>query len=322
MLKSIFETDNFAKGIETPQPNALRSVFDTSVFEAPNQGSTDFDAIRKYEESLRADEAQERAKTGQHFVFGRYKSFCRLAATDNRIFKNFKMYPEYFNVVGCHNEKLNQKYAKHLDKNNSFLLAPDYLSVACKKDKIGNPPVGFDILPVDNKKSEKPVFVEGTSFQYICALSNLLDTFDKLDGINNIVEVGGGHGGQARKILAYKECDYHICGFHEENMLIEKVCDDLPLTIFTADNITERDYDLFFSDYSFTESPREIQLLYIEKLIKRSKFGYITSNASGQKGHMSLAEIVERIREKHQDIKVIDETPSTAPCCKRIVWGI
>jgi hypothetical protein len=42
--------------------------------------------------------------------------------------------------------------------------------------------------------------------------------------------------------------------------------------------LTKQDYDLFISNYAFTELRREIQDVYLEKIIKNSKRGYITYN--------------------------------------------
>jgi hypothetical protein len=79
------------------------------------------------------------------------------------------------------------------------------------------------------------------------------------------------------------------------------------------------DYDLVISNYAFTELSRELQDVYLRKVILRSKRGYITYNQLTPPHYRSydrdeLVEIIDGAR-------VIPEAPLTWENNCVIVWG-
>lgn len=77
--------------------------------------------------------------------------------------------------------------------------------------------------------------------------------------------------------------------------------------------------DLFISNCAFSELNREIQKEYLEKVIMKSKRGYITWNESSYKrfGGYSVDELVSAI----SGAIVIDEKPLTYVNNRIIIWG-
>ena len=79
------------------------------------------------------------------------------------------------------------------------------------------------------------------------------------------------------------------------------------------------DYDLVISNYAFSELRREVQDMYLEKIILRSKRGYITWNSISLKnfGGYSVNELLAKIPGSIR----IDERPLTDPDNCIIIWG-
>jgi hypothetical protein len=81
-------------------------------------------------------------------------------------------------------------------------------------------------------------------------------------------------------------------------------------------------YDLVISNYGFSELPKILQIKYIEKVIQKSKRGYLTMN-SGKKNsafknnHLSLDDLEKLL----PDFEVVPERPSTHKENYIIIWG-
>ena len=69
-------------------------------------------------------------------------------------------------------------------------------------------------------------------------------------------------------------------------------------------------YDLFISNYAFTEIPRSYQDLYIEKFVNKSDRGYITCNFYQYPGDMLTFNDILKLKD---NFKIMEEIPKTAP---------
>jgi len=83
--------------------------------------------------------------------------------------------------------------------------------------------------------------------------------------------------------------------------------------------LEKRDYDLVISNYAFSESKKELQDVYLEKVILGSKRGYITYNEITRLELNSYEkdELVKIIPHS----KIIEENPLTHPKNCIIIWG-
>ncbi len=83
--------------------------------------------------------------------------------------------------------------------------------------------------------------------------------------------------------------------------------------------LIQKDYDLVISNYAFTELPRPVQDIYLQKVILNSKRGYITYNEITPIEFKSYTsdELVAMI----PGSKVFKEVPLTHPKNCIIVWG-
>lgn len=146
--------------------------------------------------------------------------------------------------------------------------------------------------------------------------------------LNNlkICEIGVGYGGQARIIFAKfpKVASYAFVDLQSVLNLSKKYLSNFSdisakMDFYTLDNLGENDYDLVISNYAFSELNRTIQELYLDKIINRSKHGYITYNEiSGDS--LASYKIGEYQKIIHKDIKILEENPLTHPLNKIVVW--
>ena len=85
-------------------------------------------------------------------------------------------------------------------------------------------------------------------------------------------------------------------------------------------NIISEEYDLVISNYAFSELTRDVQEIYLEKVITHSKAGYITWNSLSYNsfGGYSVKELVTKIKGAF----VIEEKPLTAKDNCIVVWGM
>ena len=110
-----------------------------------------------------------------------------------------------------------------------------------------------------------------STLQYMGVLSNLVKYFGSLEGLR-IVEIGGGYGGQCRTIYDMFTPElYHIIDLPDVCELQRKYCKAM-----CFDAPTGLEYDLVISNYALSEIPDNKHL--IERVVKRSKHGYITCN--------------------------------------------
>ena len=129
--------------------------------------------------------------------------------------------------------------------------------------------------------------MSATTWRYIKVLSDLQMLFGDLDGWD-VVEIGAGYGGQCKIINdLYDFSSYTIYDLEPVARLAQKylrrvgsfAVDKLRLADFRRlGQDKRRMYDLVISNWALSECTKEIQDLYIEHVLRRSRRGYITYN--------------------------------------------
>jgi len=235
---------------------------------------------------------------------GTYPIFCLKASKDEMIFKNFKRNFIYNQVLEHVSESDGWKYKKEIEKLFIEKGLGKYKSklylLASLNDSIGNP----------RRYSFDERLISPTSLRY---MKVTLDILNLLNGekINNIVEIGGGYGGQALmlSLLFVQKGSFTIFDLPEVNKLINKFTkltfiDSLVNTKNFVDE--EINYDLFISNYALSELSRKNADLYLKKVLSRSKHGYITFNNIGDNDSVSKEEICKFIP---KEFVVVEENP-------------
>ena len=233
-----------------------------------------------------------------------------------RIFQNFRNHPIFYEIYEHVSKSQGKEYLDYIIKNNKNLL--DKIDKFLENDKIGNPKKYY------YKEIDK--LIAPTTLRYIKVGSDIEKIF--LDKIDNIVEIGCGYGGQyliLDKLINIK--NYLLIDLFEVTKFIEKYLECFVLNSSyetkTINKISyDKSWDLVISNYAFSELPSETQLIYINKILLKSKNGYMTMNSgldtsAFQKNHLSLKEITSLM----PNIKIIPEEPLTYKGNYIIVWG-
>jgi hypothetical protein len=234
-----------------------------------------------------------------------YRSACRLAYENEDEFKNFKSDPHYNGILEHVSSEQGDLYLDYININ-----FPEFMSKIerFKLNDIYGGPKLYNYQEIGE--------ISPSTLRYIKVLSDLKSIFGNLDG-KKIIEIGGGYGGQCfilNQIFGFKE--YSIVDLDEPLLLTDKYLKRLEvnhrsISIDEVHNI-EEDFDLVISNYAYSEVSRDLQNLYWEKIIKKSKNGYLTLNfISHLFGIDSYSEndLLLKISEKNPAL--LKETPQT-----------
>jgi hypothetical protein len=244
-------------------------------------------------------------------MFTKFKAVCALATRDPLVFESFKQHPDYIPVL-CHlTEAHGQAYLDHIKREY-----PELLNLMWKfkeNDTLGNPRT-YDYAGIGR--------VSPTTLRYIKVAGDIAKLFGSWEG-QSIFELGVGYGGQC-KIMSdiFKPRDYTLVDLPEVSMLTW-----LYLQKMHVDNIWVRPadakfadwYDLFISNYAFSELDRSVQQDYIDRVILYSAHGYITCNFLDIEGAWPFTreELISRLPSK---CKVSPEVPNTDNRNCLITW--
>ena len=200
-----------------------------------------------------------------------YLNVCKRAAQDDSMFKSFKKHIHYSLILEHCTYQMGADYITEIKKNSPDLM--NHVSKFITNDLIGRPNMFWYEELNEN--------VSPTTLRYIKVLGDLINLFGSLDGID-IVEIGGGYGGQCKMIHDIaKPHSYTIIDLPEVLLLAEKY-----LTKFNVQDVKyvspiklrKGKYDLCISNYAFTEIERKYQDIYVKDVIDGSARGYITCN--------------------------------------------
>jgi len=230
----------------------------------------------------------------------KYPEYCKIASEDNEVFQNFRNNSSYTSVLEHVSPELSNEYYQAL-KNLNY--SDDYIYSICKiLDQPGNPRK----FKVSNSISE----LTGSSLRYLYTGLDIKNKLN-LNKIINVVEIGAGYGGQSvilDKILPIE--NYFYVDLQEVNQLIDRFVSNFNLNFNYTFNTLEdkfdydQEFDLVISNYAFSELPRNLQNLALNKIINNSKKGYMIINSHGLEKNIFL---------KKYDFHTIDELKKLIP---------
>lgn len=247
---------------------------------------------------------------------GDYKTLCKKAAESEKIFSKFKSYSVYQEALEICNRELGLQFAAKIFSQYSDFLP--YVDVFRKNDFYGSP-VTYEF---PNLGRFSPATLRYISIACdICTMIPLPDS-------PRIVEIGVGYGGQCfilSSILSFDQ--YAMIDLPEVLPLAKKYLDRLEVDrvdFFTADNIPlDVKYDLFISNYAFSECSREVQLAYFEKVIKHCERGFVLFNQISDYWNidsLSLSEFVDLLTLAGFKPALFLEEPLTSSQNILIIW--
>ncbi len=248
-----------------------------------------------------------------------YPAFCHAASEDDKFFKDFRRNFIYNRVLEHVPQYQGQEYLDVINKNNKLKYTEADWDNFAKNDLYGNPRMfSYEV----NGKSR---ILSPTTLRYAKVLQDIVTLFDT-DKIKSIAEIGIGYAGQCRILTSYVPGieSYSLFDLPEVLKLAKKYLSNFGSTdkinFIDGTNITvDGEYDFVISNYAFSELIRDVQDIYLQKVILKSKAGYMTWNSlscdvlDGYK----LEELLEMI----PGSSVIAEEPLTATNNCIIIWG-
>lgn len=246
---------------------------------------------------------------------GEYVKTVNHALRSPNAFNHFKRSPAYRHILEHVTVEQGAQYLDILASRDDNILQ-DALSSVLVSDNQGS--------PIKTKYQHYDQPLSPTTLRYVKVASDCLHLFGK--DLNHVAEIGCGYGGQCLvndQLLNYRFATLFDLPF--VNALIKRYLDThLMLGAFEVATINEKtpkDYDLVISNYAFSELPAALQSIYIDKVLSKSKRGYLTMNSGmggpHNAGKLSLSELQKRL----PAFECLQEQPLTSEHNYIIVWG-
>ena len=215
-----------------------------------------------------------------------------------------------------------QNCFEYILKNSAISFSENEWLFFLQNDSIGNPNIArFNF-------GESQVICSPTTLRYIKVLVDVISLFD-INKIKTVTEVGIGYGGQCRILMSTLPIEkYNLVDLPEVLALSEKFLTALnhqgDIRYLDGTHLYQDvPCDFFISDYAFSELTKSAQDIYLEKIIRNSKAGYVTWDGDffaelGMYNGYTLEEFISFI----PGAKVFPENPiTTSPKNQLIVWG-
>lgn len=236
-----------------------------------------------------------------------YPQRCSEAARDNKKFMSWRRSPACIKILENVSYEQGLALEKIIKSNYSNFLP--LCEKICLEDKVGS--------PTSCKYSIGTC--SPTILRYLKIAGDLQKEFGDLTKLN-IVEIGGGFGGQC-KILndVVGFANYTIIDLPECTPYIERYLKHFAVKNFKVVDCTKinkpMQFDLIISNYAISEIDKHGQLNYIKNIVDLAPMGYIIYNYSISNPFVSsytLQEFVACLSTDKRSIKIEPETPQTA----------
>ena len=261
---------------------------------------------------------------------GAYREFCYSASRYSEVFQNFKRHPICLWSVEYAKDVTGRDYLLKILNNPSCRFSVDQWRKFLQNDAVGNPITSTYNFPDGFKLICSP-----TTLRYIKVLSDIVTYFDT-DKIKNVAEIGVGYGGQCRILKNFLKLDtYNLIDLPETLALSERFLNVFSSPEYSGEGKDLRfidgthlyhdvESDFFLSNYAFSELQKSVQDSYIEKVISKSKAGYITWDGEFSRSYYGIDVYpLEEFLKKIPSPKVIPEDPvSTSPNNCIVMWGV
>jgi hypothetical protein len=243
-----------------------------------------------------------------------YVDFCARAAADQSVFASFRQEPVYIAMLEHVTVDQGADYLRIIERDNPSLLN-ERLEVFRANDRLGSPTT-YEYPRIGH--------ISPVTLRYLKVVSDIQRLFGDLHG-KRIVEVGVGYGGQARLLMEqWSVQSYTLIDLMQVLQLARRYIGALgtyPSAKFVPPaKVRATDYDLFISNYAFSELRRGIQLTYAKSLIATSRRGYLTCNFISEAhglDSLSRAELLGL----HPGAHWMEEEPLTFEGNAILIWG-
>lgn len=229
-----------------------------------------------------------------------YKQACKDVLKND--LKDFKRHSKYTSFIA--NDIRDIVVAREFYYHLKFLI-PSLLDLYESKfslnDRIGSPNLYiFDGIRVS----------PGT-LRFIKVLSDVIRFFPP-DKIQNIIEIGSGYGGQCLIFRQWKpEINYTLVDIPESLAVANRylLINNIEHKFISTENIqVENEYDVCISDYCLSEMDKDGVQFYLDTVLSKCQFAYITSNSIGQ----PLQDLMDQLGTVFTVVRAISEEPKTS----------
>jgi len=250
---------------------------------------------------------------------GEYPELALKAALDPATFSVFRRHHKYTSILEHVSRKEGEQYLNII--REEYKMKDDEIFQILKPlMKVGNPKL-LRIKGLSNK-------ISTTGLRY---LKIALD-IKKITGskIGNVVEIGCGYGGQAIILDQLLQIEsYTFYDLWQVNLLIKRFIEnsnfssEYTISTIREDSLNCRNsWDFCISNYAFSELPKAIQEIYINKIINKTRKGFMLMNSgvSGKFGNVinfSQKELLNTIK----NASIHDEIPLTYVDNYLLTWG-
>lgn len=244
---------------------------------------------------------------------GFYPLFCQLASSDDGVFNRFRRSLIYREILEHVDEQQGLSYLTEIEQAGSML---SQLEPLLHHDTIGQP----------NRFYYEPYgYISPTTLRYCKVAADLEVLFGTLEGMN-VAEIGVGYGGQCRVVSsAWSLARYELFDIPEVLSLARRFLATAGVDLSIIGGSDGRDpqagdWDLVISNYAFSELRREVQEMYLERVIQGSRRGYLTYNhiSPAEWGSLGAQEFADRI----PGAQILPEKPLTASANVIVAWGM
>jgi putative sugar O-methyltransferase len=245
---------------------------------------------------------------------GYYTAEIRKILLSQRKFQNFKRNRIYNIILEHVSKEQGTKYLEVLRHRNDEILS-DSLNSFLSLDHIGNP----------RKYNYEEGLISPTSLRYVKVASDLRRLFGP--NLESVAEIGCGYGGQTlASMMLNQYVNFTLFDLNDVNKLISRYLNNFILDgSFKTTTLNEFDanknFDLVISNYAFSELPQQLQKKYIEKVLLKSKMGYLTMNTGYYEEDFGNKISLQEFKKYIPDIEIYAEEPKTGPNNYIIVWG-
>lgn len=240
-----------------------------------------------------------------------YLTLCDLASENEKIFSKFRSYEVMIEVLDHVTYKQGKEYLNALDNFGGWNT--QYGELIRKLDFYGR----CKKFNFKNLGTFSP-----TMLRYLKVHLEIKNIFGSFAGLR-LTEIGVGFGGQAAILGGLNPpLQYNLCDLPEVLKLTKKFLStnliDLNCKYIDGRDPIELTSDIVISNYAFSELNRALQSKYLDRVILKSRMGYITWNPLAERDFngYSLDELLNLI----PNAVMQDENPNTFPGNKLITW--
>jgi hypothetical protein len=242
---------------------------------------------------------------------GTYPEFCARASTDAGKFNRFRSDPKYQVILEHLTVEQGKQIFLHLESVGSPYLSLEHLTRVAENETVGKPPALLKVGQVE---------LSPTTLRYLKVASDINTHFD-ITQIQSVAEIGVGYGGQIRVLDALGiGHSYVMFDLDPVLKLTARYLECFVLNgrydLTTLNRAKSLEPDLVLSMYALSELPRPLQIKYLEKVLKRSKRGFLIMNDCWDFDRLSRDEWAEALQADIQP-----EVPETASGNYILLWG-